>query len=93
MTEADNKDIEIEELEKDGEENLESRAPMLQNVKIRIMKEKIQREVGIIENVEISDGKHLHKIQNNRENKLKIEISVWLGSIIVIPSIMYLMTG
>ena len=60
-------------MEKVREENLESRTPMLQNVEIKIMKEKILREVGIIQNAEISGRKLLHKIQNNRENQLKIE--------------------
>ena len=59
-------------MEKAREENLESRTPMLQNVEIKIMKEKMLREVGIIQNAEISDRKPLHKIQNNRENQLKI---------------------
>ena len=72
MTEADIEDIKIDELEKVREENLESRTPMLQNVEIKIMKEKILREVGIIQNAEISYRKPLHKIQNNRENQLKI---------------------
>ena len=64
--------IKIDELEKDREENLEIRTQILQNDESKSMKEKIQREVGIIQNAEISDRKPLHKIQNNRENQLKI---------------------
>ena len=72
MTEIDTEDIAIETLEKDRTENLESTTPMLQNVEIKIMKEKILREVGIIQNTKISNRQPLHKIQNNRENQLKI---------------------
>ena len=36
------------------------------------MKEKILRELRIIQNAELSDREPLHKIHNNRENQLKI---------------------
>ena len=72
MTEKDTQDIAIETLEKDRTENLESTTPMLQNVEIKTMNEKILRELGIIQNIKISNREPLHKIQNNRENQLKI---------------------
>ena len=72
IAETDTEDITIEKLKKDRTENLESTTPMLQNVEIKIMKEKILRELGIIQNTKISDREPLHKIQNNRENQLKI---------------------
>ena len=72
MTETDNEDIAIAELEKDRAENLESRTPMVQSVEIKIMKEKITEGIGNNANAEISDREPLHNVQNNRENQLKI---------------------
>ena len=72
MTETDTEDIAIETLEKDRTENQESTTPMLQNFEIKIIKEKILRELGKIQNTKISNREPLHKIQNNRENQLKI---------------------
>ena len=41
---------------RDREENLERTTPMLQNVEIKLMKERILREVAIMQNAEISDS-------------------------------------
>ena len=71
MTETDTEDIAIETLEKDRTENLESTTPMLQNIEIKIIKEKILRELGIIQNTKISNRGPLHKIQNNREKSVE----------------------
>ena len=72
ITETDTEDITIEKLDKDRTENLESTIPILQNVEIEILKEEILRELGIIQNTEVTDREPLHKIQNNREYQLKI---------------------
>ena len=72
MTETDTEDIATETLEKDRTENQESTTPMLQNVEIKIIKEKILRELEKIQNPKISNREPLHKIQNNRENQLKL---------------------
>ena len=72
MTETDTEDIAIETLAKDSTENLENTTPMLQNVEIKIMKEKILRELGIIQNTKISNKEPLYKIQNNKENQLTL---------------------
>ena len=63
IIETDTEDIAIKTLEKDRTENLESTTLVQQNVEIKIIKEKILRELGIIQNTKISTRQPLHKIQ------------------------------
>ena len=65
--------ITVEEMGQEMSENQDSITPNFQSNDVEIMRQNILRELGIVQNIEMNTREILHKIQSNKNTKLKIK--------------------
>ena len=65
--------ITVEEMSQEMSENPDSITPNFQTNDVEIMRQNILRELGIVQNIEMNKREILHKIQSNKNTKLKIK--------------------